>query len=110
MVSFELKDGSPAAVDRFLLALRWFTLGESLGGVESLVAHPATMTHASMTPEARRQAGIGDDLIRLSVGLEDATELVHDLAQALAAATRAEAIAVEPEPLRAAEPCVGGRR
>jgi cystathionine gamma-synthase len=110
MVSFELKDGSPAAVDRFLLALRWFTLGESLGGVESLVAHPATMTHASMTPEARRQAGIGDGLVRLSVGLEDQVELVHDLAQALAAATRTEAEACEPEPLGAADPYVAGRR
>ncbi|HWQ10122.1 MAG TPA: aminotransferase class I/II-fold pyridoxal phosphate-dependent enzyme, partial [Holophaga sp.] len=58
MLSFDLKDASPEAVDRLLLALRWFTLAESLGGVESLVAHPASMTHASMTPEARRQAGI----------------------------------------------------
>ena len=54
MLSFELKDGSQAAVERLLLGLRWFTLAESLGGVESLVAHPASMTHASMTPEARR--------------------------------------------------------
>jgi cystathionine gamma-synthase len=94
MVSFELKDGSPAAVEGFLLALHWFTLGESLGGVESLVAHPATMTHASMTPEARRRAGIGDGLIRLSVGLEDPVELVNDLAQALA---RSAAPVPEPE-------------
>lgn len=84
MLSFELKDGSQAAVERVLLALRWFTLAESLGGVESLVAHPASMTHASMTPEARRQAGIGDGLIRLSVGIEDPADLIEDLRQALA--------------------------
>ena len=108
MVSFELKDGSPGAVDRFLLALRWFTLGESLGGVESLVAHPATMTHASMTPEARRKAGIGDGLVRLSVGLEDQVELVHDLAQALAASDRRNDPAPEPAFLGAADSYVGG--
>jgi len=84
MLSFELKDGSRAAVERLLLALRWFTLAESLGGVESLVAHPASMTHASMTPEARLRAGIGDGLIRLSVGIEDPADLVEDLNQALA--------------------------
>ena len=84
MVSFTLKDAAPAAVERVLLALRWFTLAESLGGVESLVAHPASMTHASMTPEARRRAGIGDGLIRLSVGIEDRADLLEDLRQALA--------------------------
>ena len=83
MLSFELKDASQAAVERLLLRLRWFTLAESLGGVESLVAHPATMTHASMTPEARRIAGIGDGLIRLSVGIEDPADLREDLEQAL---------------------------
>ncbi|BDU72125.1 trans-sulfuration enzyme family protein [Mesoterricola silvestris] len=83
MLSFELKDASPAAVNRVLLALRWFTLAESLGGVESLVAHPATMTHASMTPAARANAGIGDGLIRLSVGIEDPEDLVEDLRRAL---------------------------
>jgi cystathionine gamma-synthase len=83
MLSFELKDASRAAVERLLLALRWFTLAESLGGVESLVAHPATMTHASMTPEARLQAGISDGLIRLSVGIEDPADLLEDLRQAL---------------------------
>jgi len=71
-------------VERLLLGLRWFTLAESLGGVESLVAHPASMTHASMTPEARRRAGISDGLIRLSVGIEGAADLIEDLRQALA--------------------------
>jgi cystathionine gamma-synthase len=83
MLSFELKAGGQAAVDHLLTTLRWFTLAESLGGVESLVAHPASMTHASMTPEARKRAGITDSLIRLSVGIEEAEDLLADLAQAL---------------------------
>jgi cystathionine gamma-synthase len=84
MLSFELRDGRPARVDHVLRTLRWFTLAESLGGVESLVAHPASMTHASMTPEARRRAGITDSVIRLSVGIEDPADLVGDLDRALA--------------------------
>jgi len=83
MLSFELKEGGNARLNHVLTRLRWFTLAESLGGVESLVAHPASMTHASMTPEARKNAGISDDLIRLSVGLEDVQDLRADLAQAL---------------------------
>ena len=62
-----------------LRTLRWFTLAESLGGVESLVAHPASMTHASMTPEARRRAGITDSVVRLSIGIEDPEDLIADL-------------------------------
>ena len=84
MLSFELKEGGNERLNQVLRRLRWFTLAESLGGVESLVAHPASMTHASMTPEARQRAGISDDLIRLSVGLEDVEDLRSDLAQALA--------------------------
>jgi cystathionine gamma-synthase len=83
MLSFELADGRPERVDHVLRTLRWFTLAESLGGVESLVAHPASMTHASMTPEARRRAGITDSVIRLSVGIEDPEDLVADLDAAL---------------------------
>jgi cystathionine gamma-synthase len=83
MLSFELADGSPARVDHVLRSLQWFTLAESLGGVESLVAHPASMTHASMTPEARQRAGITDSVIRLSVGIEDPADLIADLGQAL---------------------------
>jgi cystathionine gamma-synthase len=83
MVSFELRDGRRERVDHVLRTLRWFTLAESLGGVESLVAHPASMTHASMTPEARRRAGITDGVIRLSVGIEDPADLLADLAAAL---------------------------
>src|SRR5262249_35450039 len=86
MISFELAGGrgdSHAAVERFLARLRLFSLAESLGGVESLIAHPATMTHAAMSPEARAAAGISDRLLRLSVGIEDADDLVADLARAL---------------------------
>jgi cystathionine gamma-synthase len=83
MLSFELHDiaGVRALVDR----LEVFTLAESLGGVESLIAHPALMTHAAMTPEARRTAGITDGLLRLSIGLEHPEDLLADLAQALEA-------------------------
>ena len=82
LVSFELSGGRPA-VDAFLDGLELFTLAESLGGVESLVAHPATMTHASMDAGARARAGIGEGLLRLSVGIENADDLVADLEQAL---------------------------
>jgi cystathionine gamma-synthase len=82
MVSFELHGGEPE-VRAFIDGLRHFTLAESLGGVESLVAHPATMTHASMSAEARKVAGISDNLLRLSVGIEDARDLVADLEAAL---------------------------
>ena len=92
MIAFELAGGQ-AAIAAFLDGLRCFSLAESLGGVESLVAHPATMTHASMAPEARRAAGIGDGLLRLSVGIEDARDLCTDLAAALA---RAQAVAAVP--------------
>jgi cystathionine gamma-synthase len=83
MLSFDLAGGKDAA-RRFVASLRLFTLAESLGGVESLVAHPATMTHADMGPEALAAAGIGDGLLRLSVGLEHQDELIADLEEALA--------------------------
>jgi cystathionine gamma-synthase len=83
MLSFELKDGTPERVNHVLRTLRWFTLAESLGGVESLVAHPASMTHASMTPEARQRAGITDSVIRLSIGIEAPEDLLADLTEAL---------------------------
>jgi cystathionine gamma-synthase len=78
MLSFELAGGVPA-VRAFLDGLQCFTLAESLGGVESLIAHPATMTHAAMTPEVRATAGIGDGLLRLSVGIEALEDLLADL-------------------------------
>jgi cystathionine gamma-synthase len=83
MLSFEL-DGGEESVDRFVAALRLFTLAESLGGIESLVAHPATMTHASMDRAAQARAGITDVLLRLSVGLENELDLLADLEQGLA--------------------------
>ena len=96
MLSFELRGGvdgdQERAVRAFVEALRWFTLAESLGGVESLVAHPATMTHAAMTPEARAKAGISDGLLRLSVGIEASEDLLADLAGALDAAARVCAV------------------
>ncbi len=82
MLSFELNGGTDA-VRGLIEALDIFTLAESLGGVESLIAHPATMTHAAMTPDARVTAGINDGLIRLSVGLEHQDDILADLVQAL---------------------------
>lgn len=91
MLSLEL-EGGEEAVRAFVEGLRYFTLAESLGGVESLVAHPATMTHAAMTPEARAKAGISDGLLRLSVGIEATDDLLADLGAAL---SRAEAVVAE---------------
>jgi cystathionine gamma-synthase len=100
MVSFEVL-GGVAGVERLTSELEYFTLAESLGGVESLIAHPATMTHASMDAAARAGAGISDSLVRLSVGIESADDLVRDLSYALdcvaaefAACTNVEAVAV----------------
>ena len=78
MVSFEIKGGEKEAV-QFLESLELFTLAESLGGVESLIEHPALMTHASITKKERELAGIKDSLIRVSVGVEDITDLLKDL-------------------------------
>ena len=82
MLSFELAAGA-AGVQAFAESLRYFSLAESLGGVESLVCHPATMTHAPMDADARRAAGIGDSLVRLSVGIESTEDLVGDVVGAL---------------------------
>ncbi|MGC8425787.1 cystathionine gamma-synthase [Mixta calida] len=78
MLSFEI-DGDEACLRRFLKALELFTLAESLGGVESLISHTATMTHAGMSAEARAEAGISDTLLRVSVGIEDHEDLIADL-------------------------------
>jgi cystathionine gamma-lyase len=86
MISFKMKGGYRAA-SRFLEALRIFTLGESLGGVESLAEHPSRMTHASVPASERRKLGIGDDLIRLSVGIEDTKDLLEDVKRALRASS-----------------------
>jgi cystathionine gamma-synthase len=88
MVSFELANGV-GGVQAFVEGLRYFSLAESLGGVESLVAHPASMTHAAMDAESRARAGIDDSLLRLSVGIESAEDLVDDLREGLDRAARA---------------------
>lgn len=83
MMSFEMKDDSPAEVNRVLSSTKLFALAESLGGVESLINHPATMTHASIPREERIKNGLSDALIRLSVGVEDAEDLIEDLKMAI---------------------------
>jgi cystathionine gamma-synthase len=88
MVSFEIATGV-AGVEAFVNGLRYFSLAESLGGVESLVAHPASMTHAAMDADARARAGIDDSLLRLSVGIEGTEDLVDDLREGLDRAARA---------------------
>jgi cystathionine gamma-synthase len=90
VLAFDLKGGVPAAV-AFLRALRVFNVGASLGGFESLATNPAVMTHAGMAREARLAAGLGDGLIRLSIGLEAIEDLIADLNAGLAAARGAEA-------------------
>ncbi len=87
MLSFELVGGVDE-VRKFVETLSVFTLAESLGGVESLVAHPATMTHAGMSPEARRVAGISDTLLRMSIGLEAETDLLDDITRGFDALNR----------------------
>jgi cystathionine gamma-synthase len=82
IITFELEGGTEA-VKRFVKGLDYFSLAESLGGVESLVAHPASMTHAAMAPEARAAAGLADGLLRLSIGIEDVADLHKDLAAGL---------------------------
>lgn len=84
MMSFELKDNTVEAARKVLSSTHLFSLAESLGGVESLINHPASMTHASIPREERLKNGLSDALIRLSVGVEDADDLIEDLAQALA--------------------------
>ncbi|MEP6883184.1 MAG: cystathionine gamma-synthase [Gammaproteobacteria bacterium] len=88
MLSFELAGGEPA-VEAFLAGLECFTLAESLGGVESLISHPVSMTHAGMEESARLRAGIGAGLLRVSVGIEDPADLLADLVAGLERAAKA---------------------
>lgn len=83
MVSFTFKSGAKADAIQFLEKLKVFTLAESLGGVESLANHPALMTHASIPAEKRAEIGVTDDMVRLSVGVEDIADLIADIEQAL---------------------------
>ena len=85
MVSLVLEDDSVETAVRFMQALEVFSLAESLGGVESLISHPASMTHGSIPADVRREAGLPDSLVRLSVGVEDEADLLADLDRALAA-------------------------
>jgi cystathionine beta-lyase/cystathionine gamma-synthase len=89
MISFELKNDSMEAARKLLSSTHLFSLAESLGGVESLINHPASMTHASIPREERIKNGLSDTLIRLSVGIEDADDLIADLEQAIQAAVNA---------------------
>ena len=84
MISFTTKEDSYEGAVKVVEKLKIFTLAESLGGVESLAGHPASMTHASIPKEDRQKIGIKDSLIRLSVGIEDIDDLIADLDQALA--------------------------
>ena len=83
MVSFSLKNDSIEAANKVLSSTKLFSLAESLGGVESLIGHPATMTHGSIPLEERRKTGVVDSLIRLSIGIEDSDDLIDDLKTAL---------------------------
>jgi cystathionine beta-lyase len=83
IVSFSLKNDTEEAATVFVTNTKLFQLAESLGGIKSLVSHPASMTHKTIPPEKRREAGVSDSLIRLSAGLEDAEDLIKDLEQAL---------------------------
>ena len=83
MISFTLKGDRMEDAMRVLSSTKWFALAESLGGVESLIGHPASMTHASIPKEEREKAGLKDTLIRLSVGIEDIEDLIEDLQQAI---------------------------
>jgi cystathionine beta-lyase/cystathionine gamma-synthase len=83
MLSFVSKDVDFERAKEILRKLELFTLAESLGGVESLAGHPASMTHASIPKAMREEQGVVDGLIRLSVGIEDSTDLIADLEQAL---------------------------
>jgi cysteine-S-conjugate beta-lyase len=84
IVSFTLKEDTEEAATEFITSTQLFKLAESLGGVKSLVSHPATMTHKSIPVEQRRSAGVTDSLVRLSIGLEEVDDLVNDIEQALA--------------------------
>lgn len=88
MLAFDLKHGGDPLLNAFFLAFKVFFFAESLGGVESLICHPTTMSHAILTEEQRLQAGITPRMVRVSIGLEHADDLVEDMAQALAAAEK----------------------
>jgi cystathionine beta-lyase/cystathionine gamma-synthase len=83
MISFSLKGNKMEEAFQLASKTKVFSLAESLGGVESLIGHPATMTHASIPKDEREKAGVTDSLLRLSVGIEDVNDLIEDLKQAM---------------------------
>ena len=83
MLSFTLKEDTMEKTVKLMESVELFSVAESLGGVESLINHPASMTHASIPKEEREKSGLSDSLIRLSIGVEDAEDLIDDLKQAL---------------------------
>lgn len=83
MISFTTRENTLESATRIVENLKVFTLAESLGGVESLAGHPASMTHASIPKEEREKTGVVDSLVRLSVGVEDEEDLIDDLKQAI---------------------------
>ena len=95
VVSFTLKAGTTAAAKTVVCSTKYFKLAESLGGVKSLLCHPASMTHKSIPVDKRRAAGVADSLIRLSVGLEDVSDLINDLESALNIAVSAHSLVEE---------------
>jgi cystathionine beta-lyase len=84
MISFTTKGNKLADALKIVEKVKLFALAESLGGVESLIGHPASMTHASIPKDKREESGVVDSLIRLSIGIEDADDLIEDLEQSLA--------------------------
>jgi len=99
-VALDLSEDTIEAATKLVTSTKYFKLAESLGGAKSLLCHPATMTHKSTPVDQRRAAGVCDGLVRLSVGLEDAEDLIADLAQALdqlAAAKAAHVVTTEGE-------------
>jgi len=95
VVSFTLKNDTEEAATQLVTNTKFFKLAESLGGVKSLLCHPAQMTHKSIPAEKRKSAGVADSLIRLSVGLEEVEDLIADLEQALNASTKKTRVAIE---------------
>ena len=92
IISFSLKNDTQEAAVKFVTSTEYFKLAESLGGVKSLLCHPAQMTHASIPREIRLNAGINDSLIRLSCGIEDAEDLINDLSEAFKIIEKTELI------------------
>jgi cystathionine gamma-lyase len=106
LISFELESDLPTTIS-FTKNLKLWTLAESLGSVKSLFCHPPTMTHASVEPEVRRKVGIGDGLIRLSVGLEDPLDLIEDLSQAFDSIRHRSSFSLPQNRLAEVLPCAG---